>query len=174
MRAIGAALIAALLAAACVPAETPDQSQCVWLFQQYDRVARLNPNAVQNRGERRIPWGSELDRLWRLMIQNDCQTRPGDLGDLAALSGGPIREGGAPLGRAVAVHVGAFTSQADTDAAIALFRGKGLQATSIGDPRLGRRVYVGPVTTQGALDAVLGTAFEAGFVAPYPSEFFRF
>ncbi|PJN94168.1 hypothetical protein CNY89_16125 [Amaricoccus sp. HAR-UPW-R2A-40] len=70
--------------------------------------------------------------------------------------------------------MGAFTSQADTDAAIALFRGKGLQATSIGDPRLGRRVYVGPVTTQGALDAVLGTAFEAGFVAPYPSEFFRF
>lgn len=175
MRAIiGAGLAAAVLAAACVPAQTADRSQCVGLFQQYDQIARLNPTAVQNRGDRRIGWGFELDRLWRLMIQNDCQTRPGDVGDLAALAGAPIQEGGAPLGGRVAVHVGAFTSQTDTDAAIALFRGKGLQATSIGDPRLGRRVYVGPVTTQGGLDGVLGTAFEAGFVAPYASNLFRF
>lgn len=169
---LAAALVAA---AACVPPQVADRSQCVPLFLQYDRAARLNPEAAQNTGERRFPWGAEVARLARLLIINDCQTRPRDVGDLAAAAAmGPIRESGAPLGRAVVVHVGAFTAQQDTQAAIALFEGMGLRSMSLGDPRLGRRVYAGPVTTQGGLDALLAVAFKAGFVASYPTEFFRF
>lgn len=176
-RAAAAGVLAAVLSAACVPPQSADRSQCVPLFLQYDFYGRLNPDAVQNLGERRFPWGSEIDRLGRLLLLNDCQTRPDDVRDPAAAgarAGGMIRESGASLGRKVVAHVGAFTSQPDVDAALALFRGMGLQAMSLGDPRLGRRVYVGSVTTQGGLDAVLGVATEAGYVEPYATEFFRF
>lgn len=175
-----AALALAGFAAACgvVPEQSSDRSACVGLFEEYDRYAQLRPFPTVDPLTGRELLDPQLRRLTVLLVQNDCQTRSRDLVGLDAAvearAGQRVAESGAPLGRATAVHVGALTSDADAARAVAFFRGLGLQATSIGNQQLGRRVYVGPVRTEGGLGEVLAIAFEAGFVASYPSEFFRF
>ncbi len=173
-----AALLAPLLAAACVPPQVADRSVCPGLFIEYDRYAQFRQVQVRNPLTGRETLDPLLQRQTLLLIQNDCQTRSRDLAGLDAVAqarrGETIVEGGAALGRPVAVHIGALTSEADAARAVALFRELGVQATSIGNQQLGRRVYAGPVTTQAALDRILAISFEAGFVASYPSEFFRF
>lgn len=161
-----------------LPPQEPDRSVCVTLFRDYDRYAQLWPNEIVDPFTGRERLDPALSRLRVRLIQNDCQTRPADLAPLAAVAearrGQRIAERGELLGRPVAIHAGAVTSDAEAARAVAFFNGLGLRATSIGNPQLGRRVYVGPVRTQGALDEVLAIAWEAGFVAPYPSQFFRF
>lgn len=177
-KALLAVLGAPLLAMACAGPQVADRSVCPGLFIEYDRYAQLRPIRVRNPLSGRETFDPFLQRQTLLLIQNDCQTRSRDLTGLdavaGALQGETIVEQGAPLGRLVAVHVGALTSEADAARAVAMFRNLGVQSTSIGNPQLGRRVYAGPVATQGALDQILGIAFEAGFVGSYPSEFFRF
>ncbi len=178
MRALLALALAGLTAGCVVPRQTSDRSVCAGLFQEYDRYAQLRPQMIRDPISGRERFDPQLTRLQVLLVQNDCQTRSRDLVGLdaavAATAGRTIAESGAPLGRATAVHVGALTSDADAARAVAFFRGLGLQATSIGNQQLGRRVFVGPVRTEGALGEVIAIAFEAGFVAPYPSQFFRF
>ncbi len=177
-RIVAVAALAGLAAACAVPQQSSDRSACVGLFQEYDRYAQLRPREVRDPLTGRERLDPTLSRLSVLLVQNDCQTRSRDLVGLdaamAARSGQTVAESGAPLGRPTAVHVGAITSDADAARAVALFQGLGLQATSIGNQQLGRRVFVGPVRTEGALGEVLAIALEAGFVAPYPSQFFRF
>jgi hypothetical protein len=173
-------LASTLMASGCavVPQQSRDTASCAPLFQEYDLYARFEPDeGFDERYGRRV-FDPRLSQLRVLLIQNDCQTRSGDLTRLdslaAAQEGRGVSEGGATLGRAVAVHVGAVTSDAEAARAVAFFRGLGLQSTSIGSPLLGRRVYAGPVTTVDGLNALTGIALEAGFVAPYPSTLFRF
>jgi hypothetical protein len=177
-RGLAAALLAAAVAGCAVPPQTADRAACVDLFRQYDLISRLRPLEVYDRRRDRYRIDPVLSRLGVLLIENDCQTRSRDLTGLdavaAARAGAPVAEVGAPLGRDVVVHVGALTDEADAARAAAFFRSLGLRATSIGDRQLGRRVYVGPVRTEGGLAEVIAIATEAGFVAPYPSEFFRF
>lgn len=177
-RPVGALVLAGLAAACAPPQQSSDRSACAPLFQDYDRFAQFRPiETVNRRGEGEI-LDPVLSRLTTLLIQNDCQTRARDLGALEAVAqahaGQRIVERGAALGRPVAIHVGALTGEAEAARAVAFFQGLGIRATSIGNRQLGRRVYVGPVTTEGALGEVIAIAFEAGFVAPYPSQFFRF
>lgn len=178
LAALAAVAISGLAACAPGPQQPSDRSACVGLFQEYDRNLQLRPAAVRTMPDGREILDPILARLTLLLRDNDCQTRSRDLANFdavaAARSGQAVVESGAPLGRRTAVHVGVLTSDADAARAVAFFSGLGLQATSIGDQRLGRRVYVGPVTTEGALGEVIGLALEAGFVAPYPSQFFRF
>lgn len=178
MRALVGLALAGLVAGCAVPQQTSDRSVCVGLFQDYDRFAQLSPAPVRDPFTGREMLNPQLTRLKVLLVQNDCQTRSRDLVGLDAAveanAGRTIVESGAPLGRATAIHVGAMTSDADAARAVAFFRGLGLQATSIGNQQLGRRVFVGPVRTEGAFGEVMAVAFEAGFVAPYPSQFFRF
>lgn len=176
----GVAVALAVFAAGCgaIPQQSQDRANCVPLFIEYDRIARFTRDEYVDRRPGFTVLDPRLSQLSVLLIQNDCQTRGRDLARLGpvadARGGAPIIEGGAPLGRPVSVHVGVVTSDAEAARAAALFREVGLQATSIGSPRLGRRVYAGPVETTDGLNAVLGLAREAGFVAPYASEFFRF
>lgn len=178
MRALTALALAGLAAGCVVPPQTSDRAACVGLFQEYDRYAQVRPREIRDPLTGREMFDPVLTRLKVLLVQNDCQTRSRDLVGLdaavAARAGQRVVESGAPLGRPTAVHVGALTSDADATRAVAFFRGLGLQATSIGNQQLGRRVYVGPVRTEGAIGEIMAIAFEAGFVAPYPSQFFRF
>jgi hypothetical protein len=181
MRAWTSGLMIAAAVAACAPGggggQIADRSECVGLFREFDVIERTRPVDRRTWGGREQfdPWLSNIAQRLR---QNDCVTRTRDIGDVDAVEQAwlarPVVEGGAPLGGAVAVHVGVFAGEADAARAVALFRAQGLRATSVGNPLLGRRVYAGPVQTAQALDAVLGIAFEAGYIAPYPSEFFRF
>lgn len=173
------ALALAGLTAGCgVPQQTSDRSVCVGLFREYDRYAQLAPQMRRDPISGRETFDPQLTRLKVQLVQNDCQTRSRDLVGLdaavAANAGRTIVDSGALLAGPTAVHVGAFTGEADAARAVTYFRSLGLQATSIGNQQLGRRVFVGPVRTEGALGEVIAIAFQAGFVAPYPSQFFRF
>ena len=51
------------------------------------------------------------------------------------------------------------------------FSRNGVAARSIGAAGLGRRIYLGPFGTQGALDGARDLAVRAGFASPYPADF---
>ena len=59
----------------------------------------------------------------------------------------------------------------DDARARAFFASKGVTARSVGSAPLGRRIYIGPFVTQGALDQARALALDAGFASPYPATF---
>ena len=79
----------------------------------------------------------------------------------------PVSNSGAAV-PPTTIHVGVVTTSEDDARAIRYFEARGLRAFSIGKPGLGRRVYVGPLGTAGALEGVRQAALEAGFAYPYP------
>ena len=54
------------------------------------------------------------------------------------------------------------------------FRGLGYRSRGVGAPTLGRRLFIGPFTSQGALDQALDVARQAGFIAPHVAQHVRF
>ena len=68
------------------------------------------------------------------------------------------------------MHAGVVTSMEDEAAALAFFAATGRRARSIGAAGLGRRIYLGPFATEGALDGATALARAAGFAAPYPAD----
>jgi hypothetical protein len=60
---------------------------------------------------------------------------------------------------------------ADDGNALAFFEANGVPARSVGSSALGRRIYLGPFATQGALDGARELALRAGFAYPYPARF---
>jgi hypothetical protein len=179
MRAALAALVLAGAVAGCapVPPQTTDQANCVWLFEQYDVYSNFMPNEVRARDGRFMD-PSMVAYFRRLLVQNDCVTRSRDVADLDALAaawaGRGIVESGPPSPYPGSVHVGTFAGDADAARAASFFEGLGVRSKSIGAQGLGRRVFVGPFRSQGAMNEAMTVAREAGFVAPYVSRFFRF
>ena len=79
------------------------------------------------------------------------------------------------LFRPTAVHVGIVMSMYDEGRATQFFRGLGYRSRGVGAPDgLGRRLYIGPFTSQGALDEALSIAREAGFISPFAAKHTRF
>ena len=66
------------------------------------------------------------------------------------------------------LHAGVVTNMEDDARARAFFAEHGVRARSIGSAPLGRRIYIGPFATQGALDSAVQLAVGAGFASPYP------
>ena len=62
----------------------------------------------------------------------------------------------------------------DEGRATQFFRGLGYRSRGVGALGLGRRLYIGPFTSQGALDEALTIAREAGFISPYPAKHTKF
>ena len=69
------------------------------------------------------------------------------------------------------VHAGVVTNMGDDAAARAFFEAHGIRARSIGSGPLGRRIYIGPFATEGALADGMALAGAAGFASPYPARF---
>ncbi len=175
---IGLALLVLAGCAGGFPEQSRDRAACVPYFVEYDRITR---NATAQLIDRRFGpsvVASRRSQLTVLLIQNDCLTRARDIQNLDAVAqsraGRPVTQSGPALPRPVAVHVGALTSDADAARAIAFFQSLGVRATGQGAGRLGRRVYAGMIRTEGGLADLIALAREAGFVAPYASETFRF
>lgn len=99
-----------------------------------------------------------------------CLTDGDDLAPMAGIGPEPVRDGGAPI-PPTALHAGVVTSTADEALALGFFEARGVRARSVGAPGLGRRIYLGPFATQGALDGARDLAARAGFAAPYPAVF---
>jgi hypothetical protein len=76
-----------------------------------------------------------------------------------------------PAIRPIALHAGAVLSMEDDARVRSFFEARGVRARSVGDPMLGRRIYLGPFATRGGLDSAAALARSIGFIAPYPAFF---
>ncbi|MFT3971987.1 MAG: hypothetical protein QM699_00475 [Amaricoccus sp.] len=167
MRSFAALAVVAGLSA-CAGAQAPAPVDCVTLFQRYD-VTEAGMSTPSGRRDRMaVP--PALQPIAGALRQNGCINLSRQL-DLDAAAPSPVVDGGPRLVPPVRVHAGAVTSMADDAAARAFFEAHGVAATSVGSPALGRRVYIGPFATRGALDAALALARSAGFVHAYPVRF---
>lgn len=173
MRAAAAVVLGLSLLAACaLPPQTPASraATCEGLLRDFEREVRFTD-----------PYTSELtlkpaiDRLAGQIMRADCITSGRDLGDLIGLrleraGVAPAPPGGLPP---VPVHAGVVPGIGDEIAALQFFRGLGYEARSIDAPGLGRRIYVGPLTSDAQIIDVIEISRRAGFVAPYVSDDFR-
>lgn len=157
---------------ACAPAADPVSSRegasCVLLFQQFDRVEDTMSTPRGRRDRMAIPPALQLPA--QRLRSAGCLTMTADLAPMSRLDTPAVVDGGRAI-PPTRVHAGAVTSMADDAAARAFFAAHGVEATSIGSPALGRRVYVGPFATEGALQGALDLARAAGFASPYPARF---
>jgi hypothetical protein len=137
---------------------------CVPLFQQYDVLESVYPDN-QRRFDDRVaapPVEAQAQRLRNA----GCITMTADLAGMERYAGPPVRDGGAKI-PGTSLHVGVVTSMEDDARARAFFESKGVPVRTIGSAALGRRVYVGPFGTEGALSSARSMAIAAGFAFPY-------
>lgn len=169
-------LVAGLAACGTAPERSRDPALCVRLFAEFDSLESI-ARPDQDGGFGSSAFDLQLMAVTNALRQNRCLTLGRDLADLDALAAARAgflpADSGAAI-RPVAVHVGVVTSMEDDARVRAFFEALGYRETSIGSARLGRRVYAGPVASEGALADLVGIAREAGFVAPYPTRRFRF
>lgn len=169
-RRLTAGLTAAVLLAGCSPVpvgvEPAGTRGCVVLFQEFD-ITEARVGSTDRRDGRIAP--SELVARGERLRRAGCITRTADI-TLVDVAPGRPTDGGPPI-RPTAVHVGVVTSMEDDARVRAFFEERGLRARSVGSAPLGRRIYVGPLGTQGAIDGVVSLAREAGFIGPYAAFF---
>jgi hypothetical protein len=157
---------------ACGPAVEPGISRgasgadCIVLFEQYDVLDRMMSTTRRERWS--VP--PELMRQAEWLRDGGCITLTADLAGMEDVPVVQIADSGAAIAPTT-LHVGVVTTTADDVAAIDYFRARGVRAFSIGKAGLGRRVYVGPLGTQGALEAARTMALDAGFAYPYPTRY---
>ncbi len=171
---------AALLLAACATGPSPDSARdagrCVSLFDQYDALLDLYPNAASGGfGVGGLAF-NPIQQQIAFIRQADCLTRESELAGMEALGESlrpftPATGGGAIA--PVAVVAGIVTSPDAEARAVAFFQSLGYSTRTVGMPQLGRRILVGGFTTQGGLDQALGIAREAGFESAYATRRFR-
>jgi len=155
-----------------------DPQTCLRLFNQYDRDDWSYPHRSIgiNDDFPALP-PPAVDRDARLLRNAGCLTRSADLDGMPALysrlSPHVVTDSG-PAIRPVAVHLGVVNSMGDEARTTQFFRGLGYRSRGEGAMNLGRRLYIGPIASQGALDEALAIAREAGFISPYPSKYTRF
>lgn len=175
-RALGLLLAAVAATGACAASRAPDPTVCGRLFARYDSIVR-NYGMSGFDDDIGIPQPGEVSRLLTPLRANGCLTSPEDLDGLEALAHRlapfAIVDGGASI-RPTPVHLGIITSVFDESRVTRFFRGLGYRSRGVGAEGLGRRIYIGPFVTQGALDQALAVAREAGFVAPYPARYTKF
>ena len=164
---------AALVVAACVQGVTDGPSRasgnvCVALFQEFDVLEQMYPSNQRRYENRVAPPPVEMQAQ---RVRNaGCITLSSDLAGMEAAGGPPITDSG-PAIRPISLHAGVVTNMQDDARARAFFQAQGVPARSVGSAPLGRRIYVGPFATGGALDQTRDLALRAGFVAPYPARF---
>jgi hypothetical protein len=165
---IAALLLAALAGCAAPVAPTRTSSaDCVMLFQNYDLIKATMSTPSGRRDRMAIP--PVLQLPVQRLNQAGCLTLTAELARMATLAAPPVTDGGAAI-PPTSLHAGVVTNSADDAAAIAFFAAHGVNARSIGAPGLGRRIYLGPFQTQGALDGARDLAVRAGFASPYPAD----
>jgi hypothetical protein len=168
----------ALLAAGPAGAAAPDPATCLGWFEAYDTAAWLYPNNRFRNGDDGGPMQpAALNRPMQQLRINGCLTSSADLDGmpalLARLAPHTVRDSG-PAIRATALHVGIVTGISDEARATQFFRGLGYRSRGVGALGLGRRIYIGPFTSQGALDEAARIAREAGFISPFAAEHTKF
>ena len=168
LAAIGAGTVAAA-------AGVPDRGVCERAFRAYDSAVWLYPD--NQWGDDRPVLRPDVARAAQAVIRGGCLTSSADLDGMPALAQQlapyTITDSG-PAIRPTTVGLGIVTGIWDEARATAFFRGLGYRSRGIGAQTLGRRLFIGPFTSQGALDQALEVARKAGFIAPHVAAHTRF
>lgn len=168
MRALTVPVLLALAACAAGPGPAPasraDAATCVEAFRWYDLVDATMSTPRGLDGDMPIP--PDLQMPVSRIRSLGCLTMSDDLAPMATASRPAVADGGALIPRTW-VHAGVVTNMVDEAEAVAFFGAHGAPARGLGAAGLGRRIYVGPFATQGALDRAIDLAVAAGFAAPY-------
>lgn len=179
IRPVLALLLLPLAGCGAIGAQPPrgDPANCRALFATYDQAVKLFPHYSIGPDDR-SQQNATVSRAANRLITGGCLSTGSDIAGIDALGMtlGPRRpvDSGAPI-PPTAVHVGILTGGfVDAGRAVAFFSSQGYQTRTIGAERLGRRLYIGPIRTQGALDQAIALAAEAGFPSAYPSDLFHF
>lgn len=159
-------LSGALLLAACAPGgpQGTQTADCIGLFRHYDELQRW----VRRPDNRTIPPG--LAPQQARLRASGCITTTADLAGMEALPVVPVTDSGAVI-VPTTLHAGVVTSDADDARARAFFEARGVRARSVGEAGLGRRIYIGPFGTEGAIRDARALAVGAGFAHPYAAAF---
>ncbi len=168
-----------LAACAQIPPAPPrgDPANCRALFESYDQAVKLFPHYSLGPDDR-SQQNATVSRAANRLIAAGCLTTGRDIGGIDALGmtlgpREPVDSG--PAIPPTAVHVGILTGGfIDASRAVAFFSSQGYDTRTIGAEKLGRRLYIGPVRTEGGLDQAIALAAEAGFPSAYPSDLFSF
>lgn len=173
MRPLTALAALALAGCAAGPGPAPvargDSAACVEAFRWYDST-RATMSTPSGRGDRMaIP--PDLQMPVSRIRSLGCLTFSDDLAPMATVSRPPVTDSG-PAIAPTSIHAGVVTSMGDEAAALAFFTDHGVRARGIGAAGLGRRIYLGPFATQGALDQARDLAVAAGFASHYPTRAF--
>lgn len=145
------------------PADGP---ACVAMFQKFDVLQWMYPNnkrQYQNRSAQ-PPVATQA----QLVRNSGCLTTSAELAGMERVQPGTVANSGAAIAPTT-LHAGVVTNMEDDARARAFFAAHGVQARSIGSAPLGRRIYIGPFTTDGALQNARALAIGAGFASPYPA-----
>ncbi len=143
-----------------------DSASCVDAFRWYDTVDATMSTPSGRADHMAIPPALQIP-VGRIQSLG-CLTFSDDLAPMATVAAPPVTDSG-PAIPPTSIHAGVVTNMADEANAIAFFNAHGARARSIGAAGLGRRIYLGPFATQGALDQARDLAVAAGFSAPYPA-----
>lgn len=170
LRFIGAGLTVAALVG-CAPAGGPASRRdaCERQFRAYDTATRMFSGGGF---EENFTLDPNIARKAQRLIEEDCLTRDRDLAAIYAMEVPPAPA--APAGARIDpiwLHAGIVPGFATELEARSFFGRIGYPVRGIGAPMLGRRIYIGPFDTEGALAEAARVAAEAGFVAPYPRRF---
>lgn len=183
-RACGLAIALAVVLAGCSAPLVSDQPSrgdpeaCLATFLAYDRAVWLYPANRFGSDDTPAPMlPAPVARPARLLVEQGCLTSSADLDGMPALAtklaGHRVVDSG-PAIRPTALHLGIVTGIEDERQATRFFRGLGYRSRGVGAPTLGRRLYIGPFVSQGALDEAIAIAKEAGFIAPFPAPHTQF
>ncbi len=168
-------LLLALAAGAPAAAATPDRATCERAFRAYDNAVWLYPD--NQWGEDRPLLRPDVSRAAQGLIRGGCLTRSADLDHLPALAQQlapfTIVDSGTAI-RPTAVSLGIVTGIWDEARVTTFFRGLGYRSRGIGAQTLGRQIFIGPFTSQGAVEQALEVARQAGFIAPHVAAHTRF
>lgn len=161
----------ALLSGGSAGAQELDNPRCAFLFQNYEAITQ-SFGANSRRRDASAP-GPVMDAA-RMLRMGNCLTFSDALAGLDGIgpeAGAAARGNSGAAITPISLHVGIVTSSQDDAAARAFFERQGLKARSVGAAGLGRRIYVGPFSSAGALEAGRALALQAGFAYPYPARF---
>jgi len=181
MRHAALSFAAALLLTACATGNAPDAGReadrCVFHFNQYDIATTTFPTERYSSRARGYILSPAVQRSISFLRSGDCLTMNAELDGMAALGDSlqpfePVR--GVTAIPQVSLHAGIVTSTSAETGAVVFFQSLGYTVRTVGAPQLGRRVFVGPFTTQESLDQALDVARDAGFESAYGTRRIRF
>lgn len=167
-------IVAALLVGGCAMATAPAPSAasrsdiCVARFQYFDVMEDLYPNS-RNRHRNRVA-SPPVEAAAQRLREAGCISFSDEIAGMDTVASPPPSPPGAAI-PPTTVHAGVVTNMADDAAARGFFEAHGIRARSIGSGPLGRRIYIGPFATEGALADGMALALAAGFDSPYPARF---